>query len=221
MLTSVWQIDRRRTTRGGNSQNINSNTPPEVTATPTTQSIARPATATLRISATDDGLPKRRGEGGVATPIGLTVEWAKYRGPGTVTWNRQKQPLDDGKADVYGHVQRAGRIPAAGGRGRWVGGIGRQLRLSLLLDECASEGDGDRGGNQRPEVTGGRMRTIERVFGLGILSVFCQPPCWPPPDSPCRRRRPRSRSPTRRMSRRSSRPSARSAITPAPSRRCR
>ena len=79
---------------------LNSNTPPQVTATPTTQSIARPATAALNISATDDGLPKRRGEGGAATPLGLTVEWAKYRGPGTVTWNRQKQPLVDGKADV-------------------------------------------------------------------------------------------------------------------------
>ena len=100
MLTSVWQIDRRRTTRGGNSQNINSNTPPTVTATPATQSVARAATATLRVSATDDGLPRRRGEGGVAAPLGMTVEWAKYRGPGAVTWNRQKQPLVDGKADV-------------------------------------------------------------------------------------------------------------------------
>jgi hypothetical protein len=100
MLTAVWQIDRRRTTRGGNSQNINSNTPPTVTATPATQSVAGAATATLNVSATDDGLPRRRGEGGVAKPLGMTVEWAKYRGPGAVTWNRQKQPIVDGKADV-------------------------------------------------------------------------------------------------------------------------
>src|SRR5258708_24024647 len=30
-LNRVWQIDRNRTTRGGNSQQINSNTPPVVT----------------------------------------------------------------------------------------------------------------------------------------------------------------------------------------------
>src|SRR5262245_5603648 len=33
-LKPVWQIDRQRTTRGGNSENINSNTPPVVTIHP-------------------------------------------------------------------------------------------------------------------------------------------------------------------------------------------
>src|ERR1700704_4524237 len=51
-LKPVWMIDRLRTTRGGNSEKVNSNTPPVV-------SIAAPAitglTAVLNISATDDG----------------------------------------------------------------------------------------------------------------------------------------------------------------------
>ena len=47
------------------------------------------------MSATDDGLPKRRG---TTTPVGMTVEWAKYRGPGHVTFTTAKQPLADGKA---------------------------------------------------------------------------------------------------------------------------
>jgi hypothetical protein len=97
-LTSVWQIDRQRTTRGGNSQNINSNTPPVVTITPATQTIAPGGAASLAVSASDDGLPGRRSEGGEPTPLGMTVEWAKYRGPGTVTWSAQKQPLANGKA---------------------------------------------------------------------------------------------------------------------------
>jgi hypothetical protein len=97
-LTPVWQIDRQRTTRGGNSQNINSNTPPVVTITPASQSIAQGASASLAVAATDDGLPKRRSEGGASTPLGMTVEWAKYRGPGTVTWSSQKQPLTNGNA---------------------------------------------------------------------------------------------------------------------------
>lgn len=99
-ITSVWQIDRLRTTRGGNSQNINSNTPPVVSITPTTQSVTTGASATLSVSATDDGLPKRRNAQGQQVPMGMTVEWAKYRGPGSVTWSTAKQPVVSGKADV-------------------------------------------------------------------------------------------------------------------------
>jgi hypothetical protein len=106
-LTSVWQIDRRRTTRGGNSQNINSNTPPEVTVTPGTQTVPAGASATLSVSATDDGLPKRRGEKGDA-PLGMTVEWAKYRGPGAVTWSSAKLPLAGGKASVTASFSEPG-----------------------------------------------------------------------------------------------------------------
>ena len=63
-LNQVWEIDRRKTTRGGSAENIESNTPPLVKAEPAVQTIARSALATLRVSATDDGLPKRRGRGG-------------------------------------------------------------------------------------------------------------------------------------------------------------
>ena len=94
-LNRVWQIDRNRTTRGGNSQNINSNTPPVVTVESTSLSVARTGSARLSISATDDGLPVRRGK-----PVGMTVEWEKYRGPGAVTFSQIKQPLVGGKADV-------------------------------------------------------------------------------------------------------------------------
>src|SRR6476646_8742490 len=80
-LNRVWQIDRDRTTRGGNSQSIDSNHPPTVTLQPTTLSIAQGGSVTISLSATDDGLPKRRGES-----IGMTVEWEKYRGPGAVTF---------------------------------------------------------------------------------------------------------------------------------------
>jgi len=97
-LNRVWQIDRLRTTRGGNSEQINSNTPPTVTATPTTQTVASGGTASISVSATDDGLPKRRGRNGAEAPIGMTVEWAKYRGPGTVTMSPAKQAVVNGTA---------------------------------------------------------------------------------------------------------------------------
>src|SRR5437660_1957082 len=57
-LKPVWQIDRERTTRGGNSEKISSNLPPVVKVDVTSQSGNG---ATLTLSATDDGLPARRG----------------------------------------------------------------------------------------------------------------------------------------------------------------
>ena len=58
-LNKVWQIDRRRTTRGGNDDAIDSNTPPVASIQPPEQSVIVGSKAALAISATDDGLPKR------------------------------------------------------------------------------------------------------------------------------------------------------------------
>ena len=58
-LNPVWQIDRRRTTRGGSDDAIDSNTPPVANVQPADQSVAVGTKASLAISATDDGLPKR------------------------------------------------------------------------------------------------------------------------------------------------------------------
>jgi len=102
-LNRVWQIDRNRTTRGGNSQSIDSNHPPEVAVQPSTVSIGQSGAAKISVSATDDGLPKRRGES-----IGMTVEWEKFRGPGTVTFSQIKQPLKDGKAEVTASFSEPG-----------------------------------------------------------------------------------------------------------------
>lgn len=127
-LTSVWQIDRKRTTRGGNSQNINSNLPPVVALTPAAQTVAAGANATFNVSATDDGLPTRRSESGEKAPVGMTVEWAKYRGPGTVTWGSQKQKLVNGKATVSAVFSEPGEYRVLGvvddGSGESAGNFG-------------------------------------------------------------------------------------------------
>jgi hypothetical protein len=88
-LKPVWQIDRLRTTRGGNSEKISSNLPPAVTVK-TSQTAGG---ATLVVSATDDGLPQRRGE-----TVGMTVLWAKYRGPGQVAFSEAQAKLANGRA---------------------------------------------------------------------------------------------------------------------------
>ena len=92
-LAPVWMIDRRRTTRGGNSENVNSNTPPVVNIQPVDQTVAPSDTAAFSVSATDDGLPKRAGK-----PIGMTIIWAKYRGPGKVVFDPAEAKIVDGKA---------------------------------------------------------------------------------------------------------------------------
>jgi hypothetical protein len=92
-LKPVWQIDRRRTTRGGNSERISSNLPPLVDIQPSSKTLDAPGSLTLTTSATDDGLPKRRGE-----PIGMTVMWQKYRGPGAVIFREPQSALAAGKS---------------------------------------------------------------------------------------------------------------------------
>jgi hypothetical protein len=89
-LKPVWQIDRLRTTRGGNSEKISSNLPPAVTVDATSQTASG---ATLTVSATDDGLPQRRGES-----VGMTVLWAKFRGPGQVVFSQTQAKLANGRA---------------------------------------------------------------------------------------------------------------------------
>ena len=92
-LNPVWQIDHERATRGGNSEKIDSNTPPKVDVQPSAATIAAAGqSTTLTLSATDDGLPVRRGQ-----PIGMTVLWTKYRGPGDVTFSADRAKLVNGK----------------------------------------------------------------------------------------------------------------------------
>src|SRR5436190_15692208 len=102
-LKPVWQIDRRRTTRGGNSERVSSNLPPVVTLHSSNRTVAYPGSMTLTVSATDDGLPKRRGE-----PVGMTVMWAKYRGPGAVTFAAPSAKLENGKATTAASFSEPG-----------------------------------------------------------------------------------------------------------------
>jgi hypothetical protein len=101
-LKPVWMIDRLRTTRGGNIETINSNTPPVVQVEPI-GSVASGGVAVLNVTATDDGLPLRNGK-----PLGMTIEWAKYRGPGAVTFAPAKTRIADGKASAKASFSEPG-----------------------------------------------------------------------------------------------------------------
>ena len=91
-LKPVWMIDRNRATRGGNSEQIDSNKPPVVTVAAGAQTLDQPGPLTVTVSATDDGLPARGGK-----PVGMTASWAKYRGPGAVTFSPDRIKLADGR----------------------------------------------------------------------------------------------------------------------------
>jgi len=92
-LNSVWIIDRKYTTRGANIDNPYSNTPPVVSVDPMEKTIGKSDALLLLLSATDDGRPTRSGK-----PVGMTMDWAKYRGPGNVEFSPARAKLDGGKA---------------------------------------------------------------------------------------------------------------------------
>jgi hypothetical protein len=92
-LAPQWMIDRKFTTRGANIENPYSNLPPVVSLEQSSKTIGAGEALTIYLSATDDGLPKRRGK-----TIGMTYELGEYRGPGKVTFTPETGPLPEGKA---------------------------------------------------------------------------------------------------------------------------
>jgi hypothetical protein len=103
-INPVWQIDRRRTTRGGNDDAIDSNTPPVVSVQPPEQTVPEHEKAMLAITATDDGLPKRA-RVSFAAPNGRDVPPELYAVPAAT-------------------ARGGGAGAAAGARGAGAGGRG-------------------------------------------------------------------------------------------------
>ena len=152
-LNPVWQIDRRFSTRGGNDDKIDSNTPPVVHVDPPEQAVALDGRATLNIRATDDGLPKRRrpfkshvlaeqppvflpgasttpaggGRGAPENP-GLSFEWNLYRGPGKVTFSPKEGMMVAGKVTTMASFSEPG-----------------EYVLQVVVDDGSGESAGDFG----------------------------------------------------------------------------
>ena len=122
-LKPVWMIDRNKATRGGNSERIDSNTPPVVTVGPGEQTLEQPGRLTVTVSATDDGLPVRSGK-----PVGMTASWAKYRGPGGVSFSPARVKLADGRATAIATFETPGeyllQVVVDDGSGELAGNFG-------------------------------------------------------------------------------------------------
>jgi hypothetical protein len=143
-LKPVWMIDRVRTTRGGNSENINSNTPPVVSVQPQDQTAAVSQPVTLSLTATDDGLPARGGQ-----PVGMTVNWAKYRGPGAVRFQPATAKIAEGRAVATASFSEAGdyllQAVVDDGSGELAGNFGYHCCWTNVEVRVTVKGGGDEG----------------------------------------------------------------------------
>jgi hypothetical protein len=139
-LKPVWQIDRLRTTRGGNSEKVSSNLPPTVTLNTTNLTATA---ATLTVSATDDGLPARRGQ-----PVGMTVLWAKFRGPGDVVFAEPQAKLANGTATTTATFTEPGdyilQAVVDDGSGEAAGNFGYHCCWTNAQVKISVTGDGVR-----------------------------------------------------------------------------
>jgi hypothetical protein len=139
-LKPVWQIDRQRTTRGGNSENISSNLPPVVSVEASNTTLASSASTMLLLSATDDGLPKRRG-----VPVGMTAMWAKYRGPGDVHFSSPSSKVENGKASTSASFSEPGeyilQAVVDDGSGESAGNFGYHCCWTNAQVKITVEGD--------------------------------------------------------------------------------
>jgi hypothetical protein len=157
-LKPVWQIDRLRTTRGGNSEKISSNLPPSVKVETSNQGSGA---ATLTVSAIDDGLPKRRGE-----PVGLTVLWAKFRGPGAVQFSQAQAKLVNGQATTSATFSEPGEY---------------------VLQAVVDDGSGESAGNFGYHCCWTNAQVKLTVKGAGISTAAAtRPVITPAPPRRCR-----------------------------------
>lgn len=141
-LKPVWMIDRLRTTRGGNSERVDSNTPPVVHVAPSSPVVIGSAPLMLTVSATDDGLPARAGK-----PVGMTVMWGKYRGPGAVMFDPASAKIMDGQAVTNASFSEPGEYVLQAvvddGSGELAGNFGYHCCWTNVEVKVSVKGGGD------------------------------------------------------------------------------
>ena len=141
-LKPVWMIDRLRTTRGGNSERVDSNTPPVVHVEPSSPATAGSSGLMLTVSATDDGLPARAGK-----PVGMTAMWGKYRGPGAVVFDPASAKVVDGRAVTTASFGVPGeyvlQVVVDDGSGELAGNFGYHCCWTNVEVKVSVNGGGD------------------------------------------------------------------------------
>src|SRR5262249_15009709 len=122
--------------------------------------------ATLRVSATDDGLPKRRGQ-----PVGMTVLWAKYRGPGDVRFSASEEKLVNGQVTTTATFSEPGdyilQAVVDDGSGEAAGNFGyhccwTNAQLRVTVSGQRAQG---RGQKEKPTVS-------QPTFARDVAPIF-------------------------------------------------
>ena len=139
-LNPVWIIDRKYTTRGANIDNPYSNTPPVVRVEPMEKTIGKADALALALSATDDGRPIRDGK-----PVGMTMEWVKYRGPGNVKFNPARAKIDNGNGAATANFSEPGeyvlQVVVDDGSGEVAGNFGYHCCWTNVEVKVTVKGD--------------------------------------------------------------------------------
>jgi hypothetical protein len=141
-LKPVWMIDRLRTTRGGNSERVDSNTPPVVRVEPASPIAAGAGPVQLTVSATDDGLPVRAGKA-----VGMTAMWGKYRGPGTVAFEPSSAKIENSRALTMATFSEPGeyvlQVVVDDGSGELAGNFGYHCCWTNVEVKVSVQGGSD------------------------------------------------------------------------------
>jgi len=110
-LQPEWEVDEGVISENvGHGLSVGGNKPPSISGD-TSQTITFPQTATVTVTATDDGLPRppakepeptdpdarRAAEARNRRPPGVGVQWIQYRGPGAVNFEPDQQTPVYGK----------------------------------------------------------------------------------------------------------------------------
>src|SRR5262249_23471266 len=130
------------------------------------------SSATLSVSATDDGLPKRRGQ-----PVGMTVIWAKYRGPGTVQFADAQGKLAGGKSSTVATFSEPGdyilQAVVGDGSGESAGNFGyhccwtnAQLKITVKGGSAAATTASGAGGRSPAR------QAVQPTFAKDIAPIF-------------------------------------------------
>jgi len=141
-LNTRWMIDRKYTTRGANIENPYSNTPPVVRVEVGQKTIAKSEALTITVLATDDGRPMRNGK-----PMGMTMDWMQYRGPGKVAFHPAKAPLVEGRGVTTVNFNEPGeyvlQVVVDDGSGEVSGNFGYHCCWTGVVVKVSVKGDGN------------------------------------------------------------------------------
>jgi hypothetical protein len=129
-LQPEWEVNNEVIMENlGNGAKDMDNKAPTVTGNGP-QTVTLPATASLTVTAEDDGRPKPRpGQNGG----GVRIRWIEYRGPGPVTFNPPNEPPAYGKP-VTSHTEASFKVPGM----YWLQGIASDGILQTSYDITVS-----------------------------------------------------------------------------------